>query len=160
MYDSLKTNYSPNNHALHNQRGVPDGAVVKNPPATAGDIRDLGLIPASWRSSGGGNGNPLQYSCMKNPTDERGCPLGLKEPDMTEATQEAHMPVLWLFNILQIVWFFHCLAELFLDLTYMLLFCQLKSHLSFFTFMTDIHMFYVQIYKCFIFSTNNYSYAF
>ena len=50
--------------------GAPQVALVlKNPPATAGDIRDLGLIPGSGRSSGGGNGNPLQYSCLKNPMD-------------------------------------------------------------------------------------------
>ena len=68
--------------------------MIKNPPANAEDVRDETLIPGSGRSSGGGNGNPLQYSCMKNPTDERGCPLGLKESDMTEATQQAHMTVL------------------------------------------------------------------
>ena len=43
--------------------------VVKNPPANAGDIRDVGSIPGSRRSPGGGNGNTLQYSCLKNPTD-------------------------------------------------------------------------------------------
>ena len=43
--------------------------VVKNPPAKAGDIRDAGSIPGSGRSSGGGNGNPLQYSCLENPMD-------------------------------------------------------------------------------------------
>ena len=37
--------------------------IVKNPPANAGDIRDAGLIPKPGRSSGGGQGNPLQYSC-------------------------------------------------------------------------------------------------
>ena len=36
--------------------------VVKNLPPNAGDIRDAGLIPGSRRSSGGGHGNPLQYS--------------------------------------------------------------------------------------------------
>ena len=36
--------------------------VVKNPPATAGDVGDLGLIPGSGRSAGGGCGNPFQYS--------------------------------------------------------------------------------------------------
>ena len=41
--------------------------VVKNLPANAGDTRDMGLIPGSGRSSGGGHGNPLQYSCMENP---------------------------------------------------------------------------------------------
>ena len=40
------------------------GSVVKNPPANAGDT---GLIPGSGRPSGGGNGNPLQYSCLENP---------------------------------------------------------------------------------------------
>ena len=45
--------------------------VVKNPPANAGDIRDLGSIPGSGRSPGGGHGNPLQYSCLENPLDWR-----------------------------------------------------------------------------------------
>ena len=44
----------------------PGGAVVKNPPANAGDARDLGSVPGSGRSLGEGNGNPLQYSCLKN----------------------------------------------------------------------------------------------
>ena len=43
--------------------------VVKNPPANAGDIRDAGLIPGLGRFPGGGNGNPLQYSCLENPMD-------------------------------------------------------------------------------------------
>ena len=38
--------------------------VVKNPPTNAGDARGAGLIPGSGRSPGGGNGNPLQYSCL------------------------------------------------------------------------------------------------
>ena len=43
--------------------------VVKNPPVKAGDVRDVGLIPGWERSPGGGHGNPLQYSCLENPTD-------------------------------------------------------------------------------------------
>ena len=43
--------------------------VLKNLPASAGDIRDVGLIPGSGRSPGGGNGNPLQYSCLENSMD-------------------------------------------------------------------------------------------
>ena len=39
----------------------------KNPPANAGDTIDAGSIPGSGRSPGVGNGNPLQYSCLKNP---------------------------------------------------------------------------------------------
>ena len=46
-------------------RGVSQVAlVVKNPPASAGDVEDMGLIPGSGRSPGGGHGNPLQHSCL------------------------------------------------------------------------------------------------
>ena len=43
--------------------------VVKNPPANFGDIKDMGSIPGSGRSSGEGNGNPLQYSGLENLMD-------------------------------------------------------------------------------------------
>ena len=43
--------------------------VVKNLPANAGDVRDTSSIPGLGRSPGGGNGNPLQYSCLGNPID-------------------------------------------------------------------------------------------
>jgi len=43
--------------------------VVKNPPANAGDLRDMGLIPGSGRSPKGGHGNPLQYSYLENLMD-------------------------------------------------------------------------------------------
>ena len=42
---------------------------VKNPPTNSGDRRDAGSIPGWGRSPGGGNGNPLQYSCLENPMD-------------------------------------------------------------------------------------------
>ena len=42
---------------------------VKNPPANAGDIRNVGSIPGLERSPGGGHSNPLQYSCLENPMD-------------------------------------------------------------------------------------------
>ena len=45
--------------------------MVKNPPADAGNIRDLSSIPGSGKSSGGGHGNPLQYSCLENPMDRK-----------------------------------------------------------------------------------------
>ena len=45
--------------------------VVKNSPARAGDLRDIGLIPETGRSLGGEHGNPLQYSCLQNPMDRR-----------------------------------------------------------------------------------------
>ena len=43
--------------------------MVKSPPANVGDIRDVGLIPGSGRPPGGGHGNSLQYSFLKNPMD-------------------------------------------------------------------------------------------
>ena len=43
--------------------------VIKNPPANAEDIRDMGSIPVSGRFLGGGHSNPLQYSCLENPMD-------------------------------------------------------------------------------------------
>ena len=46
--------------------GFPSGSVVKNPPTNTGET---GSIPGSGRSPGEGNGNPLQYSCLKNPMD-------------------------------------------------------------------------------------------
>ena len=41
--------------------------LAKNPPANAGDARDMGLIPGSGISPGIGYGNPLQYTCLENP---------------------------------------------------------------------------------------------
>ena len=49
--------------------GFPGGAMVKNPPAHAGDERDMGLIPGLGRSPGEGNGNLLQFSCLENSMD-------------------------------------------------------------------------------------------
>ena len=49
-------------------RGFPGGSDGKESACRAGD---LGLIPGSGRFLGGGNGNPLQYSCLKNPMDRR-----------------------------------------------------------------------------------------
>ena len=46
--------------------------LVKNSSANAADARDTGSIPGSGRSPGEGNANPLQYSCLENPTEKRG----------------------------------------------------------------------------------------
>ena len=63
--------------------------MVKNLLANAGEVRDVGSIPGLGRSPGGGQGNPLQDSCLENPMD-RGAwgtgPQGCKESDTTEAT--------------------------------------------------------------------------
>ena len=50
-------------------QGFQGGSVVKNSPANVGDARDTGFIPGSEKIPGEGNGNPLQYSCLENPTD-------------------------------------------------------------------------------------------
>ena len=47
--------------------------MVKNLPANIGDARDVGSIPGVGRSSGEGNGNPGQYSCLGNPMDRGAC---------------------------------------------------------------------------------------
>ena len=43
--------------------------MVENQPANGGDVRDAGSVPVSGRSPGGGQGIPLQYSCLENPLD-------------------------------------------------------------------------------------------
>ena len=55
--------------------------MVKNPPANAGDARDVGSIPGWGRSPGEGHGNPLQYSCLVGYSVHR-----VAESDMTECT--------------------------------------------------------------------------
>ena len=62
----------PENRMLFGTKGnegFQGAVIVKNPPAKAGDIRDVASIPGSGRSPGEGNGNPLQYSCLENPMD-------------------------------------------------------------------------------------------
>ena len=69
-----------------------DWAVVKNPPANAGEARDIGLIPGSRRSPGEGNGNALHYSCLENFMD-RGAwwpPWGCKGSDTNEQLSTRH----------------------------------------------------------------------
>ena len=63
--------------------------MIKDPPANAGDIKNVGLIPGLGRSPGVGNGTPLQYSFQENPID-RGTwwaiVHGVTESDMTVST--------------------------------------------------------------------------
>ena len=77
---------------VHAYRGLP--TMVRNPPADAGDARDMGLIPrvkksVPGRSTGVGNGYPLQYSCLEKSTDRgawQATVHGAAESDMTEHT--------------------------------------------------------------------------
>ena len=67
---------------------------VKNPPANAGDVREVGSIPGSGRSPGGGHGNPLLYSCLENLLEQRSLvgynPWGHKELETTKRLNTAH----------------------------------------------------------------------
>ena len=70
--------------------GLPQWLTGKESACNAGATGDLGLIPGSGRSLGGGHGNPLQYSCLENPMD-RGAWWAIvhkvtKESDTTEVT--------------------------------------------------------------------------
>ena len=75
-------------------KGFPVTLLVKDPPANAGDRRDLSLTPGSGRSPGGGHGNPLQYFCLENPMDKGSLagysPQSHTESDMTEMTQHIY----------------------------------------------------------------------
>ena len=61
----------------------PSSSVVNNPPSSAGDTGDVGLILALGRSSGVGNGKPLQFSCLENSID-RGTG-GLQSREITKS---------------------------------------------------------------------------
>ena len=75
--------------------------VLKNPPANAGDVRETGSIPGLGRSSGGGHGNPLQYSYLENPHGLRSLvgysPQGRKESDMTEQLSTVQLCI-WFYK--------------------------------------------------------------
>ena len=63
--------------------------VVKNQPATAGDVKDFSSIPGLGRPLGEGNGNPFQYSCLENPMDQ-GAWWAAKQSDTTERLTLTH----------------------------------------------------------------------
>ena len=84
-----KDKYRILTHVYGIQRASQLVLVVKNMPANAGDVRDAGSVPKLERS-GGGHGNPLQYSCLENPTDKRAWQATYSiwdhtESDVTEA---------------------------------------------------------------------------
>ena len=84
--------YSSNNYCYYSEHYSDIQTVVlvvKNPSAKAGDVRDMGSTPGSGRSPGGGNGNPLQCSCLENPIDRgtwQATVHEVTESDRTEVT--------------------------------------------------------------------------
>ena len=68
---------------LHKEMGFLGGSMVENLPASAGD---LGSNPGSERASAGGNGNPLQYSCLRNLMD-----IGARRATFHGVTKESDM---------------------------------------------------------------------
>ena len=74
---------------LSPRTGFPGSTGVKNSPAKAGDPRDVGSIPGLGRTPRGGNGKPLQCSCLEKPRDRgawKGAVHGVAESDTTEVT--------------------------------------------------------------------------
>ena len=70
--------------------GLPKCSVVKNLPVNAGDTGDVGLIPGLGRSSGEGNCNPLQYSCLRNPMDRGAWQARVHgSPEESDSTEHA-----------------------------------------------------------------------
>ena len=67
--------------------GFPNGSVAKNQSANTRDTGDTGSVSGMGRSPGGGNGTPLQYSCLENPVDRgawQATVYGDTESDTTE----------------------------------------------------------------------------
>ena len=76
--------------------GLPWWLRAKESTCNAGDMGDVSLILGSGRSQRGGHGNPLPYSCLKNPTDKGARQIavrggGRKKSDTTEATEHTRM---------------------------------------------------------------------
>ena len=95
-------------HIISPQKGLailitgasfPGASVVKNLPANARDVVDVDSIPGSRRSPGGGNGNPLQHSCLENPMDDRSLagysPQGQKRVGQNLATKQQQQRIVF-----------------------------------------------------------------
>ena len=90
--------------------------MAKDPPAKAGDIRDVDFIFGSGRSPGGGHGNPLEYSCLENPMDReawrltvhRVASVGLKRLG-TQAVQKSQV---FLYSLIKIFFSVNKLSQM------------------------------------------------
>ena len=81
-------------NSMSHKGAIQVALMVKNPPASAGDVRASSSIPGWGRSPREENSNPLQYSCLENPID-RGARWstihGMTESDMTESLWHSMM---------------------------------------------------------------------
>ena len=79
-----------------------DGSAVKESACIAGDTRDTGLILGLGRSPGGGNENPLQYSCLGNPMDREAWWTIVHgvEKSRTRLSTHTHILFIWLRQVL------------------------------------------------------------
>ena len=75
--------------------------MVKNPPANAGDLRDVGLILGLARSPGDRHRNPLKYSCLENPMDR-----GVRQATVHRAAQSATTEATQYTQTITMLWFF------------------------------------------------------
>ena len=114
-------------HLFNTILGSQVALVVKNPPASAGDVRDSGSISGSGRSPGGGHGNPLQYSCLENPMDR-----GVRQATVHRAAQSATTEATQYTQTITMLWFFF-FSTLFL------MFCCYKQSCS------NTHFVYIQM---------------
>ena len=72
LYTHTHTHTHTHMHSqTHQHRASQVALLTKNPPASAGDVRDVSSVPELGRSPGGRNGNPLQYFCLENLMDRR-----------------------------------------------------------------------------------------
>ena len=105
--------------------------MVKNPPANAGDIGDVGSIPGSARSPGGGHGNLLQYSYLENPVDRAAWPATVQRIAKSQTRLKWLGTLTSYFNVLLFLRIFeNIMYFLFYWITFLSLYL-LKSSLSF-----------------------------
>ena len=92
LWDGIRIGGRGKESVLAIGSGFPGGSVVKNPHANAEDTGDVGSIPGLGRTPGVGNGNPLQYSCLRNPIEEPGGlqSMGLQRVGHNLATEHTH----------------------------------------------------------------------
>ena len=87
-------------HELSYTPGIQVALVVKNPSASAGDVRDSGSVPGSGKYPGGGHGNPLEYSCLENSMDRGAWRATVHKvaKSWTQLSNLVHTPSRWVLG--------------------------------------------------------------